>query len=230
MRTCILALTLAFSVFAPNAHAQAVGAPTAGAFVDAHQVIPDLVVEMRYAGHENFVGRPIAGYLAPVCMLTREATAALAAVQAQLAPFGLGLKVYDCFRPARAVADFGRWARDPADLARKAEYYPNVDKSELFARGYIAARSGHSRGSTVDLTVVDAVTKAELDMGSPYDLFDTKSWPADQTVGPVYRANRLMLQAVMRAHGFDAIKEEWWHFKLHGEPYPQTYFDFPVGG
>ncbi len=197
-------------------------------FVDAASVAPGLVVDMRYFGSENFIGRPIAGYEVPVCLLTKEAGDALARVQAKLKPFGLGLKVFDCYRPQRAVADFVAWAKDPADQTRKAIQYPNVDKSRLFELGYIAERSGHSRGSTVDLTLVDLASGAEIDMGSGYDLFDTKSWPSDQTVSAQARANRLELLAAMTGEGFRPLKEEWWHFTLNGEPYPDTYFDFVV--
>lgn len=197
-------------------------------FVDAASVVPGLRVEMRYTTAHNFVGRPIDGYEAPVCLLTREAATALAGAQAELAQRGLGLKVYDCYRPQRAVAHFARWAANLSDQSTKAEFYPNVDKSRLFELGYIAARSGHSRGSTLDLTIVDLATGAELDMGTPFDLFDTRSWPTDETVSATARANRLMLQSVMRAHGFRSLQEEWWHFTLEGEPHPQTYFDFVV--
>jgi len=197
-------------------------------FVEAGTAVPGLVVDMRYAGSRNFVGRPIAGYEAPICLLTREAAAALAAVQRDLAASGLGLKVYDCYRPARAVADFAAWARDLEDQATKPEYYPNVEKDQLFALGYIAERSGHSRGSTVDVTLVDLATGAELDMGTPYDLFDPRSWPSDTSVSAEAQANRRALQAAMAARGFRPLREEWWHFTLEGEPYPETYFDFPV--
>ena len=149
-------------------------------------------------------------------------------VQASLAPRGLGLKVYDCYRPARAVEHFARWAADLDDQRTKAEFYPNVDKSQLFALGYIAERSGHSRGSTMDLTIVDLTSGAEIDMGSPFDLFDTRSWPTDETVSSTARANRMLLQGAMREHGFRSLREEWWHFTLEGEPHPETYFDFPV--
>lgn len=223
MRACafILALSLA-------ACAQAPDATDASGFVDARALIPDLAIEMRYAGQENFIGRPIAGYEDSICLITRQAAIALARVQTQLAASGLGLKVFDCYRPARAVADFAAWARDPQDQARKADYYPNVDKSQLFALGYIAERSGHSRGSTLDVTLVNLTTRAEIDMGSAYDLFDTRSWPTDQTVNPAQRANRLTLQSVMTANGFRPLAEEWWHFTLNDEPFPETYFDFPV--
>jgi len=202
--------------------------PRQDGFVDAASVVPGLRVEMRYTTAHNFVGRPIDGYEAPVCILTREAATALARVQGELAPRGLGLKVYDCYRPQRAVAHFARWAADLSDQSTKAEFYPNVDKSRLFELGYIAERSGHSRGSTLDLTIVDLATGAELDMGTPFDLFDTRSWPSDGTVSAEARANRLMLQNLMRAHGFRSLQEEWWHFTLEGEPHPQTYFDFVV--
>ena len=197
-------------------------------FVDAARVVPGLRVEMRYTTAHNFVGRPIDGYEAPVCVLTRAAAEALARVQADLAPRGLGLKVYDCYRPQRAVADFARWAADLSDQSTKAEFHPNVDKARLFELGYIAARSGHSRGSTLDLTIVDLATGAEIDMGTPFDLFDTRSWPTDETVSAAARANRLLLQNAMRAHGFRSLREEWWHFTLESEPYPETYFDFVV--
>jgi D-alanyl-D-alanine dipeptidase len=204
------------------------GQPPSAPLIDATRVVPRLAVDMRYAGAENFVGRRIAGYGAPICMLTREAAAALSLAQGRLAPFGLGLKVFDCYRPARAVADFAGWARDPAAQERKRDYYPNVDKSRLFELGYIAERSGHSRGSTLDVTIIDLATAAELDMGGGYDLFDPRSWPSDQTVSASARANRALLQSVMVAAGFRPLKEEWWHFTLEDEPFPDTYFDVPV--
>lgn len=228
-----LAALAAVLVVAGCAHAQAPSELAAGemdraGFVDAASGVPGLVVDMRYYGAENFVGRRIAGYEAPVCLLTREAASALGRAQEQLKAFGLGLKVYDCYRPKRAVADFAAWAKDLGDTKRKAEQYPNVDKSKLFELGYIAERSGHSRGSTLDLTLVDARTGAELDMGSGYDLFDPVSWPSDQTVGAAARGHRMLLQVVMMDAGFKPLKEEWWHFTLKDEPYPETYFDFEV--
>ncbi|MGE0740612.1 MAG: M15 family metallopeptidase [Hyphomonadaceae bacterium] len=224
MRSLLVAAALAFSVTCAKAQDQV----PPEHFVDAATVVPGLVVDMRYAGSHNFVGRPIDGYEAPRCLLTREAAAALAAVQTDLAPFGLGLKVFDCYRPARAVADFAVWARDLEDQHTRAEFYPRVDKSELFARGYIAERSGHSRGSTLDLTLIDLASGEELDMGGAYDLFDTISWPTDQSVSAAQRAHRLALQSVMRTHGFAPLREEWWHFTLREEPFPDTYFDFPI--
>lgn len=223
-----LRATLFAGLLASGCAVSSTQGPGQSPFVNAAEVIPGLAVDMRYFGSDNFVGRPIAGYEAPVCLLTPEAARALADVQATLAKDGLGLKVYDCYRPQRAVADFVAWAKDLSDQTRKAEQYPNVDKSNLFELGYIAERSGHSRGSTVDLTLVDARTGAEIDMGSAYDLFDPVSWPSDMSVSAVARANRISLQDVMQAHGFKPLKEEWWHFTLCDEPYPDTYFDEPV--
>jgi len=197
-------------------------------FVNAGDVVPDLVVDMRYAGSHNFVGRPIDGYEAPVCILTRRAAAALGEVQAELKDYGLGLKVFDCFRPTRAVADFVRWAQDESDTKTKAEFYPDLDKSELFPRGYIAERSGHSRGSTVDLTLVYLPWGSEVSMGCGFDLFSERSWPTDADLPSQARANRLLLSSVMQRHGFTPYEFEWWHFTLADEPYPDTYFDFPV--
>jgi zinc D-Ala-D-Ala dipeptidase len=197
-------------------------------FVDATEAVPGLVVEMRYLGSDNFVGKPVDGYDDPVCLLTTEAAAALRGAQQQLAPFGLGLKAFDCYRPARAVAHFVRWARDPADTLRKADFYPDIDKAQLFELGYIAERSGHSRGSTIDLTIIDVVTRQELDMGTSWDLFSTLSWPMEAAMTPAQRANRLLLRSVMLQHGFRPYDQEWWHFTLRDEPHPDTYFDFPV--
>jgi D-alanyl-D-alanine dipeptidase len=201
-------------------------------FVDASTMVPGLIVEMRYFSSHNFVGHPIDGYDKPVCLLTRQAAAALAQVAGDLEPRGLVLKVFDCYRPARAVAHFVRWARNIADLARKPEFYPDVDKRALFRDGYIAARSGHSRGSTVDLTLArraDGQGKAqELDMGTPFDFFSPRAWPSDRRVSAEAQANRAVLAQAMRRRGFRPYDKEWWHFTLRGEPYPQTYFDFPI--
>lgn len=227
MRNAILIL-LVLSCLTGCASAQPQAGRDPAAFVDAAQIVPGLVTDMRYLGDNNFIGRTIAGYEAPICYLTKEAAAALASAQARLKETGFALKVFDCYRPQRAVADFVAWARDLTDEKRKAEHYPNVDKSRLFELGYIAEKSGHSRGSTVDLTIIDARTGAELDMGGAYDLFDTKSWPTDETVSTEARANRSLLRAVMLASGFRPLAEEWWHFTLNGEPYPETFFDFVV--
>ncbi len=197
------------------------------AFVDAAAVVPGLIVDGRYAGSHNFVGRPIAGYEAPRCLLTQPAAAALAEVARDLAPRGLVLKAFDCYRPTRAVANFVRWARDLNDTVAKKEFYPDVDKSTLFRDGYISSRSGHSRGSTIDLTLARA-DGHELDMGTPFDFFSPQSWPATASISADAKANRATLAAAMRRRGFRPYAKEWWHFTLSHEPFPDTYFDFPV--
>jgi D-alanyl-D-alanine dipeptidase len=202
--------------------------PRPDTFVDAASVAPGLIVETRYATAHNFVGVPIDGYERPVCYLTKPAAAALALVVSDLEPKGLTLKVYDCYRPTRAVAHFVRWARDLGDTRMKAEFYPHVDKSTLFRDGYIAARSGHSRGSTVDLTLVRRADGATLEMGTPFDFFSPRSWPSDKRVGAEAQANRMLLAQAMRRRGFAPYDKEWWHFTLRREPYPHAYFDFPV--
>ena len=197
-------------------------------FIDASSVAPGLIVEARYATAHNFVGEPIDGYEKPLCYLTRPAAAALAQVVADLEPRGLTLKVYDCYRPERAVAHFVRWARNLGDLRMKAEFYPHVDKSTLFRDGYIAARSGHSRGSTVDLTVASRAGGKVLDMGTPFDFFSPRSWPSDRSISAEAQKNRALLAQAMRQRGFRPYDKEWWHFTLRQEPYPDMYFDFPV--
>jgi zinc D-Ala-D-Ala dipeptidase len=220
--------------------------------VSVQEVDSTIIVEARYHGAHNFVGRPIAGYDAPKCLLTPEAAHALAAVQADVRTFGLSLKTYDCYRPQRAVDDFIAWARDTLDVRMRGEFYPAVDKRHLFRDGYIAERSGHSRGSTVDLTLVplparpqpayrQGMTLADcrapvghrhadntLDMGTGYDCFDPLSHTANPAVGAEARRNRLLLKLVMEKHGFRNYDQEWWHYTLVGEPWPDTWFDLPI--
>jgi D-alanyl-D-alanine dipeptidase len=200
-------------------------------FVDLVEAVPGLQVEARYAGSDNFVGAPIDGYEQARALATREAAAALAAVQSELRGFGLGLRVYDAYRPTRAVAHFMRWAADPQALAMKARFYPQLAKDRLVAEGYIAAHSSHSRGSTVDLTLVGIGPDgalSELDMGTPWDFFGPESWPDSDRVPPQARANRLLLRGLMLRHGFLPYEQEWWHFTLSDEPHPDRAFDFPV--
>src|SRR5690554_329737 len=197
-------------------------------FVHVAEVVPNVVIDARYAGDNNFVGRPVDGYLANTVILTRPAAEALAKVSEDLAAFGLGLKVFDGFRPQRAVDHFVRWAADLSDQSTKARHYPDVEKKHLFRDGYIAERSGHSRGSTVDLTIIDLATGEELPMGTPFDYFGLESWPSYTKLPAEQRAFRALLQQVMTRHGFRPLNEEWWHFTLENEPYPETYFDFPV--
>ena len=201
--------------------------PTSAMLVDAGTIVPGLVADIRYAGSHNFVGRPINGYRARRCLLTQPAANALAEVARDLAARGLVIKVFDCYRPARAVADFVRWARDPRDQAAKAEFYPDVDKRTLFRDGYIASHSGHSRGSTADLTLARA-DGTELDMGTPFDFFSPRSWTAASSVTAEQHANRMRLAAAMQRRGFRGYPKEWWHFTLRNEPSPGTYFDVPV--
>ncbi|HXQ83100.1 MAG TPA: M15 family metallopeptidase [Xanthobacteraceae bacterium] len=221
MLKLVLALIAAFGTQAALAQERST------AFVDAVTIVPGLVADMRYAGSHNFIGRPIDGYEAPHCLLTQAAADALADVARDLAARGLVIKVFDCYRPTRAVMNFVRWAHDLNDTAGKAEFYPDVDKRTLFRDGYIASRSGHSRGSTADLTLATADGR-ELDMGTPFDFFSRKSWTADASIRPEQHANRMLLAAAMRRRGFRGYDKEWWHFTLRGEPYPDTYFDFPV--
>lgn len=197
-------------------------------FAYINETIPGAVLDVRYFTANNFVGAPVDGYLAPKVVLTTQAAIALAKAQEKLAPFGLGLKVFDGYRPQRAVNHFMRWAKDLSDIKTKAEYYPEVDKQHLFRDGYIAAKSGHSRGSTVDVTIIALDSAQELDMGTPFDFFGLQSWPDSPEHAGQVRANRALLQSVMTRSGFKPLKTEWWHFTLKDEPYPDTYFDFPV--
>ena len=197
-------------------------------FVRLGDAVPGIVLDIRYYGADNFVGAPVDGYEAPAAILTRPAATALQQVQAWLHARGFGLKVFDAYRPQAAVDHFVRWAADLSNSRTKADYYPDVPKSELFARGYIAGKSGHTRGSTVDLTVVRLSDGAELDMGTPYDFFGAESAVDYEDLTDAQRANRRLLADAMQAHGFAPYPEEWWHYTLADEPYPETYFDFPV--
>lgn len=199
-------------------------------FVYVDQMIPDIKIELRYYTDHNFVGEPIDGYQKPVAILTEQAAQALSGVQKELKPFGLGLKIYDAYRPQQAVDHFVRWAGDLPDIRMKEEFYPEVSKKDLFQEGYIAAKSSHSRGSTVDITIVplQSETSNELDMGSAFDFFGRKSWPSSNKISPTQRAHRMLLQVLMKKYGFVPYEQEWWHFTLQNEPYPETWFNFPV--
>lgn len=200
-------------------------------FVYVETVIPNITTELRYSSDNNFIGSPVDGYLKPRCILSKKAADALKKVQEELNGFGLGLKIYDAYRPQRAVDHFVRWARDLDDTKMKNIYYPNVKKEDLFKESYIDSRSSHSRGSTVDLTIIsvqESEANSDLDMGTTFDLFDPKSRPNDLSMSPSQRAQRLLLQVMMEKHGFKSYPKEWWHFTSRKEPYPDTYFDFPV--
>ena len=199
-------------------------------FVYIEDVIPNIQLEMRYYTEDNFVGKRIDGYEKPRSIISKEAADALKKVQNDLRSYGLGLKIYDAYRPQSAVDHFVRWANDFSDKTMKSKYYPDVDKKNLFKEGYIAKQSGHSRGSSVDLTIVslDTDVPKELDMGTRWDFFDPKSWPNNRTVAPSQRAHRMLLQNLMSRHEFMPIKEEWWHFTLKNEPFPEQYFNFSI--
>lgn len=199
-----------------------------GGFVLLADYIPAIVQEIRYYSTYNFVGERINGYEEPCALLTVEAARALQAVSNELNVQGYRLKIFDAYRPATAVKHFVLWGVDDLDLRMKPFFYPEEEKTALFEKGYIASRSGHSRGSAVDLTLLDMRTGMEVDMGSPFDLFSEVSHPDYRGVTPAQYENRMFLQKAMMRHGFDPIFCEWWHFVLRKEPYPDTYFDFPV--
>lgn len=202
--------------------ASAVSASARKYFVDVQEIAPTIKIEARYFSDHNFVGTRINGYQAPKCLLTKEAAGALAKVQEELATKGFSLRVYDCYRPQRAVNHFVRWAKDRNDTKMKKEFYPEVEKANLFRDGYIAEKSGHSRGSTLDLTIDG------LDMGSPYDFFDSISHTENPKVQGHARINRLLLKQTMEKHGFRNYNQEWWHYTLKDEPFPNRYFNFVV--
>lgn len=189
---------------------------------------PSIQKELRYCSHNNFMGVPVDGYEEPVLITSTKTAMALAKVQKELVKKGLSLKVFDAYRPQTAVNHFVRWARIPNDTLTKKQYYPDVNKRHLFKLGYIATKSGHSRGSSVDLTIVHIATNTELDMGSPYDFFGVISHPDYKNLTKQQKANRYLLRKVMVANGFRPYKNEWWHFTLNNEPFPKTYFDFPI--
>jgi zinc D-Ala-D-Ala dipeptidase len=228
--------------------ALALAAP--GQFVALDDVDRTIRQDMRYATTYNFVGRRIAGYREPVCLLTRRAARALRRAQADLRPRGYALKVYDCYRPTRAVAQFARWAENVADQRMKREFYPRVDKRRVFELGYVARRSGHSRGSTVDAGLVRLPAKTQprwdgrlrsctaryrrrfadngVNMGTGYDCFDPRAHTFDSRITGRPHRNRLLLRRALERTGFAPYDGEWWHFTLRNEPYPEKYFNFPV--
>ena len=216
-------------------------------FVTLTEAVPDAILEIRYYGTYNFVGERIDGYLEPTALLTNEAAQALKAVSDELIAKGYRLKIYDAYRPQRAVDHFVRWAEDVSDVKMKPYFYPDLDKSVLFEQEYIMAKSGHTRGSTVDLTLFDMATEKEVDMGGTFDWFGPESHPdfcgnpetgqynGDNSKSPTGRSiteeqfqNRMILRRAMLNHGFKPLDSEWWHFTLKNEPYTDTYFDYPV--
>ena len=197
-------------------------------FVNITDVVPDAILEIRYYGTYNFVGTRIDGYQQPTALLTKQAAEALKAVSDDVKAQGYRLKIYDAYRPQMGVDHFVRWAADIPDTLMKPYFYPDLDKSVLFDQEYIMEKSGHTRGSTVDLTLFDMATEKEVDMGGTFDWFGEESHPDYKGVTEAQLANRMLLREIMLAHGFKPLAEEWWHFTLEDEPYPDTYFDFPV--
>ncbi|MBR1508831.1 MAG: M15 family metallopeptidase [Eubacterium sp.] len=197
-------------------------------FVLLSDYIPGIIQEIRYFSTYNFVGDKIDGYEEPCALLTIEAARALKAVSNEMMVKGFRLKIFDAYRPSSAVRHFVLWGIEDQDLRMKQYFYPDLAKTELFSNGYIAKQSSHSRGSTVDLTLLDMRTGKEIDMGSPFDLFSDISHPDSREVSEEQYANRMFLQDVMTRNGFKPISCEWWHFTLEDEPYPDTYFEFPV--
>lgn len=220
-------------------------------FVEIREVIPDIILDLRYFTNHNFLGVPLDGYIEEKCYITIASADSLAKVQAELRKFSLSLKIYDAYRPQRAVNQFVRWAKDLDDTLTKKEFYPTVDKSRLFIDGYIAEKSGHSRGSTIDLTIVpiplpyqpefdiknqyncfESTEKRfkdnSIDMGTGFDCFHSLSQTENKELTPQQRANRLLLKSLMDKYGFKNLAEEWWHYTLENEPFPNTYFDFEI--
>lgn len=198
------------------------------AFVLLADYVPAIIQEIRYYSTYNFIGDRIDGYEEPCAILTMEAARALKSVSSEMNVMGYRLKVFDAYRPAAAVKNFVLWGLEDTDIRMKPFFYPDLDKEELFMKGYIASRSSHSRGSTVDLTLFDMRTGKELDMGSPFDYFSEVSHPDYTGITKEQYDNRMLLRNAMLRNGFEPFDCEWWHFTLRDEPFPDTYFEFPV--
>ena len=226
----LAAILMICGVYCHADHLQPVPSDTedTSQFVVLTDVVPDAILEIRYFGTYNFVGARIDGYLEPTALLAREAADSLQAVSKDVMAMGYRLKIYDAYRPQKAVDHFVRWAANVNDTLMKPYFYPALDKSVLFAQGYIAKKSGHTRGSTVDLTLFDMKTEKEVDMGGTFDWFGPESHPDFRGITPAQFANRMILRRAMMRHGFKPISSEWWHFTLKKEPFPHTYFTFPV--
>ena len=224
----IFAVVALLGMCVSGAYAEEKNSDDSSGFVYLSEAVPDAILEIRYYGTYNFVGDRIDGYERPVAMLTKEAAKALREVSDELVKKGYRLKIYDAYRPQKAVNHFESWARDLEDTRMKEYFYPELDKSVLFDQGYIDHRSGHSRGSTLDLTLFDMSTEKEADMGGTFDYFGEKSHPDYKGLTPAQFKNRMILREAMTGHGFRPLSTEWWHFTLENEPYPETYFTFPV--
>ena len=196
-------------------------------FVYIDEVINDVDIDIRYSNDNNFIGKKIDGYNQSAAIGTKELALALQEIQNDLKHFGYGVKIFDAYRPQKAVNHFSRWSTND-DVLMKDLFYPNIEKRALFKKGYIASRSGHSRGSTIDLTIINLKTKEELDMGTSYDFFGIESSYDYSGLTYEQNSNRLLLYSVMKKYGFKSLKSEWWHFTLENEPFPDTYFNFNV--
>ena len=196
-------------------------------FVYIDEVINDVDIDIRYSNNNNFIGKKINGYNQSAAIGTKELALALQEIQNDLKHFGYGVKIFDAYRPQKAVNHFSRWSTND-DVIMKDLFYPNIEKRDLFKEGYIASRSGHSRGSTIDLTIINLKTKEELDMGTSYDFFGIESSYDYSGLTYEQNSNRLLLYSVMKKYGFKSLKSEWWHFTLENEPFPDTYFNFNV--
>lgn len=197
-------------------------------FCYVNDISPTIQKELRYYSKNNFIGDTINGYEDNVIITTTKAATALKKVQDSLLKIGLSLKIFDAYRPQRAVDHFVTWAKVLNDTVMKQQYYPKIKKRDVFKLGYIATKSGHSRGSTVDLTIVDIKTNKELDMGSPFDFFGISSHVSYDKLTQQQKNNRLLLRKLMQLNGFRPYAKEWWHFTLRNEPFPKTYFNFLV--
>ena len=200
----------------------------ASGFVSIGEVLPDVLLDIRYYSSFNFIGERIDGYEEPVALLTREAAAALKKVSEEAMMQGWRLKIFDAYRPQKAVDHFVRWAKNPTDHRMKPYFYPGLEKKDIIPQHYIAEHSGHSRGSTVDLTVFDMASQRDADMGGTFDFFGERSHPDFAGITENQHQNRMFLQKLMVKHGFRSLESEWWHFTLENEPYAETYFLFPV--
>jgi D-alanyl-D-alanine dipeptidase len=249
----LYALLILTSLFLPQiAHTGTGNDKMPDGFVDIQKIIPEVFLDIRYYGQHNFLGERVDGYMAPKCLLTKEAAEALVGVQKELESYSLTLKIYDCYRPQRAVDHFVRWAKQIENTKTMREFYPTIDKRNLFKDGYIDSKSGHSRGSTIDLTIVPLPAPVQpeytpgeklyecylpaakrfgdnsIDMGTSFDCFDELSHTANINIGRQQKINRLLLKSLMEKHGFRHYDKEWWHFTLKNEPYPDTYFNFVI--
>ncbi|MBE8221797.1 MAG: M15 family metallopeptidase [Bdellovibrionales bacterium] len=197
-------------------------------FLLINKLIPSAIFDVRYNSNSNFLGTKVDGYKASYCYLEKSAAMALKEVQKNAIKKGYSLKIFDCYRPQKAVDHFVRWAKDIGDTKMKNIYYPKIDKLDIIPKGYIADKSGHTRGSTADLTLVNIKNNIELDMGTPFDFFDTLSNTADKRITLLQKKNRNILGSLMSNQGFVNYKLEWWHFTLNNEKFPNTYFNFDV--